>query len=182
MRTTTTVLAVGSLLAGCGAQAASTASAPSVASTAPPATSVTSAPAPAGLAALAPCELLSPVDRSTAGLTSAGQDKTIGTARACDWTETGSFGLTITLDDTTALADLQVDKGTGTKLTVGGHQAVKVSDPSAGDGTCAMLLAAGASASVQVDVTNANFRDTALACRRAATVAGLIEPKLPEER
>lgn len=155
---------VGWLLAGCGTQAAS--SAPPVSST---------SPAPkTGLASLAPCDLLSSVDRSTAGLTSLGKDKTIGTARACDWTESGMFGLTITLDETAAVSDLKVDGGKA--LTVGRHQATKVSG---GDGACAVLLPAGDKASVQVDVTNANFRDATLACRRAVTVAQLIEPKLP---
>ncbi|TVT16975.1 DUF3558 domain-containing protein [Amycolatopsis acidiphila] len=155
------VLVAGWLLAGCGAQAA-----------APPPASPTPA-AKTGLAALAPCDLLSSVDRSSAGLTSLGEDKTIGTARACDWTESGMFGLTVTLDDTAAVDDLKVDGGT--PLMVGRHQATKVP----GDGACAVLLPAGAKASVQVDVTNASFRDTNLACRRATTVAQLVEPKLP---
>jgi hypothetical protein len=157
-------LVTGWLLAGCGAQAAAPAPAPA-----------SSVPASkTGLAALAPCDLLSSPDRSTAGLTSLGKEKTIGTARACDWTESGMFGLTITLDDTAAVADLKVDGGKA--LTVGRHQATKVSG---GDGACAVLLPAGEKASVQVDVTNANFRDANLACRRATTVAQLIEPKLP---
>lgn len=166
-------LAAGALLTGCGAQAAPTGSGePAVSTTSP-------SPSPTGFAALAPCELLTPVERSTVGLTSAGTDKTIGAGRACDWTETGTFGLTITLDGTAALSDLQVDKGTGTKLTVGAHQAVKVADKSAADGTCAMLLAAGEKASVQIDVSNSDFHDTALACQRAQTVARFVEPKLP---
>jgi hypothetical protein len=161
------VLAVGSLLAGCGVPAASTGPTPTPTSAAPE----------TGVATLSPCQLLTSVERSTAGLTSLGKDKTIGATRACDWTETGTFGLTVTLDDTAALSDLRVDKGT--KLTVGRHQAIKVTGRSGSDGTCAMLLAAGPSASAQIDVTNANFRDTTLACRRATTVAQLIEPKLP---
>lgn len=161
------VLAAGWLLAGCGAQAVAPASEP------PTPASPTPAPK-TGLAALAPCDLLSSVDRSSAGLTSLGKDKTIGTARACDWTESGMFGLTITLDDTAAVSDLKVDGGK--PLTVGRRQATKVSG---GDGACAVLLPAGEKASVQVDVTNTNFRDANLACRRATTVAQLIEPKLP---
>ncbi|HVW40747.1 MAG TPA: DUF3558 family protein [Amycolatopsis sp.] len=153
-------LATGSLLAGCGAQAASDG----------PAT--TTAPAPSA-AALEPCGLLSPADRSTAGLTSPGTDKTIGTARACDWTETGTFGLTVTVDDTAALSDL--DTGGGKQVTIGRHRGVQV----ASTGGCGVLLATGAKATAQVDVTNASFRDSAAACRRATTVAGLIEPKLP---
>ncbi|NKQ58705.1 hypothetical protein HFP15_38265 [Amycolatopsis sp. K13G38] len=117
--------------------------------------------------------MLSPSDRSTAGLTSAGKDKTIGTARACDWTETGAFGLTVTLDDTAALTDL--DTQGGKRGTVGRHEAVTVSST----GGCAVLLAAGERASAQVDVTNATFSDSRAACRKATTVAQLIEPKLP---
>lgn len=169
------LIAAGSLVAGCGAQAAPPAGeAPAPAAAQPSATL-----AGDGLAALDPCRLLSTVDRSTAGLSSPGENKTIGTGRACDWTEPGTFGLTVTLDDSTALSDLQVRRGTGKKVTVGHHQAVKVSGGSAGDGTCAVLLAAGVNASVQVDVTNSSFSDTTLACQRATTVAKLIEPKLP---
>ena len=159
-------LAFGSLLAGCGAQAASDGPAPTTA------TSPSAVPK-SGLAALDPCRLLSPSDRSTAGLTSLGKDKLIGTARACDWTETGTFGLSITLDDTAAPADL--DTGGGKQVAIGRHQAVKVSST----GGCAVLLAAGEKASAQVDVTNASFSDSAGACERATAVAGLIEPKLP---
>jgi hypothetical protein len=140
---------------------------------APPSASAT------GLAALDPCALLSTVDRSTAGLSAPGQGRTIGGNRACDWTQTGVFGLTITLDEQTALSDLTVAKGTGQKLTIGRHPAIRVSDVSAGDGTCAVLLSAGDNASAQVDVTNSAFSDTTLACDRAGTVARLIEPELP---
>jgi hypothetical protein len=158
------VLVAGWLLAGCGAQPSSQPA---------PAPRPAAPPPKTGLAALAPCDLLSSVDRSSAGLTSLGKDETIGTARACDWTESGMFGLTVTLDDTAAVRDLKTDGGTA--LTVGRHQATRVP----GDGACAVLLPAGEQASVQVDVTNASFRDTNLACRRATTVAQLIEPKLP---
>lgn len=161
------MLAAGWLLAGCGAQAAAPASEP------PTPASPTPEPK-TGPAALAPCDLLSSIDRSSAGLTSLGKDKTIGTARACDWTESGMFGLTITLDDTAAVSDLKVDGGK--PLTVGRRQATRVSG---GDGACSVLLPVGEKASVQVDVTNTNFRDANLACRRATTVAQLIEPKLP---
>lgn len=134
---------------------------------------------PAGPDALKPCELLSATDRSTAGLTSLGQEKTIGTSRACDWTEAGTFGVTVTLAGDVPLASLQIDKGTGKRVTVGRHQGFRVSDRGAGDGTCAVLLGIGREGSVQVDVTNSGFTDTPLACRRADTVARLVEPKLP---
>ncbi|WAL63672.1 DUF3558 family protein [Amycolatopsis cynarae] len=173
-------LLTGCLLAGCGAKA-SPAAAPGAGQSPSQGTSPVVPPVTAsltGVAALSPCELMTPAERSAAGLTSAGRAKTIGSARACDWTEPGTFGLTVTLDETAALTDLHPSGGT--KTTVGGHAAIKV--PGSGDGTCAVLLAAGGKATAQVDITNTNFRDTRLACQRAATVAQLIEPKLPEER
>jgi hypothetical protein len=130
-------------------------------------------------AELKPCELLSPSDRSTAGLTTIGEGKAIGAARACDWTVPGVVGVSITLDGAAGLSDLKVAKTTVTTTKVGGHKALQVSDKKAADGTCAVLLGVGDSASAQVDVSNSNFADTALACQRARTVAQLIEPKLP---
>jgi hypothetical protein len=143
-----------------------------------------SAPAPGSaakpsLADLKPCELLSPSDRSTAGLTTIGEDKAIGAARVCDWTVPGGFGVTITLDGAAGLSDLTVAKTTVTTTKVGRHKALQVSDKKAADGTCAVLLGIGDSASAQVDVSNSSFADTTLACQRARTVAQLIEPKLP---
>ncbi|WP_326837193.1 DUF3558 family protein [Amycolatopsis rhabdoformis] len=138
-----------------------------------------SSAAPTTLAGLDPCALLSPSDRSSAGLTELGKPKTIGAARACDWTVPSTFGVTVTLDETAGLANLDVSRGTRVKKKVGAHQALQVSDKKSASGTCAVLLGIGDSASVQVDVSNASFSDTTLACSRAATVAGLVEPKLP---
>lgn len=167
------------LLAGCGSTQAPAASHVELAP-APPVSSVSPAPtSDSSFASLEPCSLLSPVDRSTAGLTSPGKDKTIGASHACDWTEPGSFGVTITLDSSSGLSDLSVAKGTSRKIKVGTHSALQVADKKAADGTCAVLLGVGDSASAQVDVSNTNFTGTDLACRRAGTVAGLIEPKLP---
>jgi hypothetical protein len=173
------------VLAGCGTGGP----VPGTAQSAPPlsispSAGTPSAP-PAGsaaqsrLAALKPCELLSPAERSTAGLTSLGTEKVIGGAPACDWTEPGAFGVTITLDDRSSLPELKVARKATTATKVGTHNALQVADKAAADGTCAVLLGVGESASAQVDVSNSAFSDTALACRRARTVAGLIEPKLP---
>jgi hypothetical protein len=138
-----------------------------------------STPAKPALADVKPCDLLSSTDRSTVGLTTIGADKVVGAARACDWTAPGVFGVTVTLDDATGLADLKVTKKTAAPAKVGAHDALRVSDKKAADGTCAVLLGVGEKASAQVDVSNTNFTDTALACERAGTVAELIEPKLP---
>jgi hypothetical protein len=165
------------LLAACGQQPALPAVAGN-ASTVAPSTSRPPA-APGTLAALDPCTLLSPQDRSSAGVSVLGKPKDIAGARACDWTVPASFGVTVTLDERNGLADLAVAKKTATKTTVGAHPALRVSDKKAADGTCAVLLGVGDSGSVQVDVSNTGFTDTALACRRAGTVAGLVEPKLP---
>lgn len=163
-------LLAGLLLAECTAPATSPPARPSVQTTSAATTSPTGPD---------PCSLLSIMDRSAAGLSTPGKAKAIGTDRACDWTEPGRFGLTVTVADSTPLSGLHVPEGTAEWLTVGRHRAIEVSDAAAGDGTCAVLLAAGANASVQVDVTNSGFHDTVLACQRASTVAGLIEPRLP---
>lgn len=165
------------LAAACGAQPAASvghasAEAPGPA-VPPPSASAT------GLAALDPCALLSPQDRSAAGVTVLGRPKDIAGARACDWTVPGTFGVTVTFDEKHGLAALDVTKKNATKTTVGTHPALKVADKKAADGTCAVLLGVGAGASVQIDVSNTAFSDTPLACRRAGTVAGLVEPKLP---
>jgi hypothetical protein len=106
------------------------------------------------LSQLKPCELLSPTERSTAGLTSLGKDKTIGAARACDWTEHGTFGVTITVDDRSGLSGLTTARKTATATTIGAHKALQVSDKKAADGTCAVLLGMSDSGSVQLDVSN----------------------------
>lgn len=134
-----------------------------------------------GLAGLRPCELLSPAERSTAGLTVLGSEKSVGSARACDWTEPGVFGLTITVDEKSALTELEVEPGTAEQAEFEGREALRIADESADDGTCAVLLAAGDSGSVHVDVSNTTFTDTAQACDRADTVAGLIASKLPRQ-
>ncbi|MFJ1765563.1 DUF3558 family protein [Amycolatopsis sp. NPDC088138] len=167
------------LLAACGAQPAQPAAVGHTSSQAAAPAVPPPVAAPATLAALDPCALLSPQDRSAAGVSVLGKAEDIAGARACDWTMPGTFGVTVTLDEQNGLADLDVAKKTATKTTVGAHPALRVSDKKAADGTCSVLLGVGDSGSVQVDVSNTAFTDTALACRRAATVAGLVEPKLP---
>ncbi|MFJ9786110.1 DUF3558 domain-containing protein [Amycolatopsis sp. NPDC101161] len=165
------------LLGGCGQQPSAEPATAGHASA-----SATAEPPPVawtGLAAMDPCALLTPQDRSTAGIGVLGKPKDIAGARACDWSVPGTFGVTVTLSDTDGLADLEVAKKTATKTTVGAHPALQVADKKAADGTCAVLLGVGDAASVQIDVSNTGFSDTPLACRRAGTVAGLVEPKLP---
>ncbi|MGW4060881.1 DUF3558 domain-containing protein [Amycolatopsis sp. NPDC004747] len=160
-------------LAGCGQHPAAAGRPSDSATTTPPPVAWT------GLAALDPCTLLTPQDRSTAGISVLGKPKDIAGARACDWSVPGTFGVTVTLSATDSLADLQIAKKTATKTKVGAHPALQVADKKAADGTCAVLLGVGEGASVQIDVSNTGFSDTPLACRRAGTVAGLVEPKLP---
>ncbi|WP_113698249.1 DUF3558 family protein [Amycolatopsis albispora] len=145
----------------------------------PPAPPTAAAPTSAAPAGLDPCTLLTSAERSTAGLTSVGEPKAIGSARTCDWTEPGTFGLAISVDESKGLADLRTEKKTARQVKVGAREALKVADPKADDGTCAVLLGAGESASVQIDVSNTNFTGTEAACARADKVAGLVEPKLP---
>lgn len=157
-------------LAACGRAPA----APRASSAPPPPSSPPSSTA--SLAALDPCALLSPEDRSTSGITALGKAKTIGEARACDWTVPSTYGVTVTLDEANGLANLDVSSGKRTAKTVGTHRAMQVTGR---HGTCAVLLSVGGSSSVQVDVSNANFADVPLACSRAGSVAGLVEHKLP---
>lgn len=124
-----------------------------------------------------PCALLDPAERSTAGLTEVGTAESIGGARACDYTAPGTFGVTITIEEDTGMPPGEA--GGAARIDVGEHRAVRLADPAADDGTCAVVLAVAVSASVYVDVSNATFRDTHLACERAETVARLIEPDLP---
>lgn len=131
-------------------------------------------------AAVQPCDLLTPADRSTAGLTVLGRDKSIGSARACDWTEPGAFGLTITVDGESTLDELEMDRTTTEQVEIAGHTALRVADEWADDGTCSVLLAAGETGTVHIDVSNTSFTGTEQACDRADTVAGLIAPKLPQ--
>ncbi|MEU3622000.1 hypothetical protein BS329_01010 [Amycolatopsis coloradensis] len=135
--------------------------------------------APASSGEVDPCALLSPQDRSSAGLNVLGVPKEINGARACDWTVPATFGVTVTVDEKNGLTDLEIARKTATKIKVGDRQALEVADKKAADGTCAVLLGMGEKASVQIDVSNTNFTDTTLACERAVTVAGLAEPKLP---
>ncbi|WP_410575086.1 DUF3558 domain-containing protein [Amycolatopsis sp. cmx-4-61] len=166
-------------LAACGQQTTpSAAVGHTSAQASAPAVSPPSA-SPTGLGALDPCTLLGPQDRSAAGVNVLGKPKDIAGARACDWTVPGAFGVTVTFDEKHGLADLDVVKKNATRTTVGRHPALKVADKKAADGTCAVLLGVGDGASVQIDVSNTGFSDTPLACRRAGTVAGLVEPKLP---
>ncbi|QWF77029.1 hypothetical protein HUW46_00409 [Amycolatopsis sp. CA-230715] len=173
-------LATLALLAGCG-QARTAEPVPPAApvkTTAPP----SSSDAPAGLGSLDPCGLLSSADRSSAGLSVLGKPKAIGQAKGCDWTEPGTFGVTITVDAEhapTELAANGTEKGTRRKTKAGDRTAYEVADRGAANGVCAVLVTAGKGGSASVDVSNATFRDTDLACERAKTVAGLIAPKLP---
>lgn len=165
------------LAAGCGALRGEPGS-PVVAASSGAADTTAATTPSAGQAALDPCALLSPADRSTAGLTSPGVAKPVGQVKACDYTEPGAFGVTITLDGTSGLGDLRVEPGRAERLRIGAHEALRVADERADDGTCAVLLGMGDSASVHVDVSNSSFSDTAQACARARMVAELIEPRL----
>lgn len=167
------------LAAGCGQQPTAQPAAAGHTSAQASATAGKPPVAWTGLAAIDPCTLLDPQDRSTAGVSVLGKPKEIAGARACDWTVPGTFGVTVTLSETDGLADLEVAKKTATRTKVGSHPALQVADKKAADGTCAVLLGVGDAASVQIDVSNTGFSDTPLACRRAGTVAGLVEPKLP---
>jgi hypothetical protein len=133
---------------------------------------------------LDPCALLDPQERSRAGLTSVGEPGTVAGSPVCDYVEPGAFGLTVTLDGNTALAELRTRTPAAEEVRVGAMPALLVADREADDGTCSVLLEAGETGTragvrtVHVDVTMADFHDTAQACERATTVAEAIEAEL----
>lgn len=146
-----------------------------------------SSPAPSSPSASAsgssdvdPCAWLTPADRSTAGLAEPGQRRDVGGAPACDYTESGAGGVTITVDDTSGLSDLDTGaEGDVERTRIAGRDAARVADRQADDGTCAVLLGTGPGSSVHVDVSTADFSGTDASCTRATTVAELIAPELP---
>ncbi|EHR62179.1 Protein of unknown function (DUF3558) [Saccharomonospora cyanea NA-134] len=131
-------------------------------------------------AGLDPCALLGARDRSSAGLTSPGEPTTVAGAPACDYVEPGAFGVTVTVDEHTDLEAVKARAPRAEELRVGSAPAVLVADRDADDGTCSVSLAAGRPgvSTVHIDVTTADFQDTAQACARATTVAELIEPEV----
>jgi len=138
-----------------------------------------------------PCALLSSSDRSSLGIVSSGKPTSLGGAQACDWRVPNAFGITVTVEKTAGKNPGKSAAGKNfTLFPVGKHQAYKIADRG-GSGICAMIFPAAVSSpttvssamqageTVHIDVSNANFRDSALACKRVLTVAKLVEPKLP---
>ncbi len=99
---------------------------------------------------------------------------------ACDYVEPGAFGVTVTMDEHMDLEAVRARAPRAEELHVGSAQALLVADRDADDGTCSVSLAAGRPGvrTVHIDVTTADFQDTARACTRATTVAELIEPEV----
>ncbi|TWH18971.1 DUF3558 family protein [Prauserella rugosa] len=153
---------------------------PVVTSAAESSTAAEDAAGGSGSEAVDPCAWLDPADRSTAGLTEEGQRRDVAGAPSCDYTESGTGGVTITVDDTSGLDALRTaGEGEAERMRIGGRDAMRVADLAADDGTCAVLLATGPSSSVHVDVSSVDFTDTESSCVRARTVAELIAPDLP---
>lgn len=99
---------------------------------------------------------------------------------ACDYVEPGAFGVTVTVDGHTDLEAVRSRAPQAEELRVGSAPALLVTDRHADDGTCSVSLSAGRPgvSTVHIDVTTADFQDTAQACTRATTVAELIEPEV----
>lgn len=126
-----------------------------------------------------PCALLGAEDRSSAGLTSPGEHITVAGSPACDYVQPGSFGLTVTVDGRTDLEEVRDRAPRAEAVRVGSAHALLVADRDADDGVCSVSVSVGSrNGTVHIDVTNADFHDTTLACTRATTVAELIEPEL----
>lgn len=168
-------LAALTLASGCGQRGDASASAAGSAAQGPPVGTGERSPT---AESTDPCALLSPAARSSAGLTVVGTRKHVAGARACDYTEPGGPGVLITVDERAGLADLRLSEERTRRIRIGRHEALRVADFRADDGTCAVLLGLGESASLHIDVSSADFKGTEQACARATTVAELIEPEL----
>jgi hypothetical protein len=125
-----------------------------------------------------PCELLSSPDRSSLGVSSVGAPSSVGRSHACDWEVPDEFGITVTIENQ-ASSSSRATTSDGRSFSLGGHQARQISDRQSA-GVCAIVLSgAKTDFAVHIDVNNANFHDSSVACQRATRVAKLIEPKLP---
>jgi hypothetical protein len=129
-----------------------------------------------GLADVEPCGLVDDAGLATLGV-GAGEEKTLGEARVCQWRHEGptlneSFTLSVALFENRGLADI-----VGTDVTrlpdIGSHPASSFVAPG---GSCGVSLGVGESS--RVDST-AVGGDRQQGCQLAASLAALVEPKLP---
>lgn len=129
-----------------------------------------------GLAALRPCEIFTTDEAVQLGLTEPGEPNTLGGARGCDWTISGSHVTAIAIWDKLGADDL-TSRGRVSPTQVGGHKAKKIED-GFGKGMCGILLEVSRSSSVGVTIT-ATRLDTAKACLLVEQAAPVVERKLP---
>lgn len=129
-----------------------------------------------GLADVDPCGLVDDAGLSGLGL-GAGEEKTLGEARVCQWRRDGptlneSFTVSVALFENRGLADI-----VGTDIrqlpNIGTHEATSFVAPG---GSCGVSLGVGESS--RVDNT-AVGGDQQQGCQLAASMAALVEPKLP---
>ena len=143
----------------------------------PPSTGETEPePENAGLADLQPCDLVEAGEATGLGLTG-GEAKTLGEARVCQWRREGatlndSFTVSLSLFDSRGLADI-VGTNIQSLPKVGNHEASSFVAPG---GSCGVSLGVGTES--RADST-AVGGDQQQGCQLAASLAALVEPKLP---
>jgi len=139
--------------------------------------STTSGSAGSGLAALDPCELLTPAERAQLQLPDGKPDNTAGNP-GCDWNKGAGGGVVrVTIRERRGIN--QLNPGDATKIenvTIGTHQGRRLEFP---EGNCSFDIAITNASSVTVAALVAEKLPEA--CVLAQRAANLIEPKLPRE-
>jgi len=130
-----------------------------------------------GLAALDPCELLTPAERAQLQLPGGEPDNTGGDP-GCNWNKGADGGLvSVTVLESQGIN--QLNPGNATKIenvTIGTHQGRRLEFP---EGNCSFDIAITNASSVTVAALVAEKLPEA--CVLAQRAANLIEPKLPKE-
>jgi hypothetical protein len=173
------------LLAGCSTEkpgTASPASSTSVVPTSPTSGSGSETPGPSITSTIDPCTLLSAAELSPYGTFKAPTRSEQGSdARDCQYTKSqasaseDSLTVAVVVRDKASVDDIPASAGTLTKGTQNGRTAVQIKNTAGG---CAIAMAVGNSARVDVTVVSTN---NAATCDIASKVADIVEPKLPKD-
>ncbi|MGW4113129.1 DUF3558 domain-containing protein [Actinosynnema sp. NPDC004786] len=134
----------------------------------------------AALAALDPCDLLTPADVGQLGLRYPGEAEEVGGANTCRWLKGADGGAAAGIRADQGIDDLNYEGDKVTPTHVGKYPATLVEAPLNAKYMCHVVISVSTSSTVQVIGTvKANSTDTAAACSRATQAAELIAPKLP---
>jgi Protein of unknown function (DUF3558) len=139
--------------------------------------SSTSESAGSGLAALDPCELLTPAERAQLQLPDGEPDSTAGNP-GCDWNKGADGGLvSVTIRESRGINQLNPGDATSVEdVAIGAHQGRRLEFP---EGNCSIDIAITDASSVTVSALVVERLTEACVLAQRAVI--LIEPKLPRE-